>query len=88
MSDWETKESYDTPGRNVDGMAIIKIDIWNTFDQETKDKWVNELTQVTFKYTHAPLDKVLIYSRNDSRNWGQSGVTGANADFLSRSRTF
>lgn len=84
MSDWETKESYDTPGRNVDGMAIIKIDIWNTFDQETKDKWVNELTQVTFKYTHAPLDKVLILIREMiPGNWGQSGVTGANADFLS-----
>ena len=38
----ETKESYDTSSGNVDGMAIIKIDIWNTFD-ETKDKWVNEL---------------------------------------------
>ncbi|XBL71933.1 tautomerase family protein [Bacillus thuringiensis] len=63
VSNWETKESYDTPGRNVDGMAIIKIDIWNTFDQDTKDKWVNELTQVTSKYTHAPLDKVLILIR-------------------------
>ncbi|HDX9627289.1 TPA: tautomerase family protein [Bacillus cereus] len=63
VSNWETKESYDTPGRNVDGMAIIKIDIWNTFDQDTKDKWVNELTQVTSKYSHAPLDKVLILIR-------------------------
>ncbi|ANC20398.1 4-oxalocrotonate tautomerase [Bacillus cereus] len=89
VSDWETKESYDTPGRNVNGMAIIKIDIWNTFDQETKDKWVNELTQVTSKYTHAPLDKVLILIREMiPGNWGQSGVTGANADFLSKSRTF
>ncbi|PFE06847.1 4-oxalocrotonate tautomerase [Bacillus cereus] len=63
VSNWETKESYDTPGHNVDGMAIIKIDIWNTFDQDTKDKWVNELTQVTSKYSHAPLDKVLILIR-------------------------
>lgn len=84
-----TKESYDTSDRNVDGMAIIKIDIWNTFDQETKDKWVNELTQVTSKYTHAPLDKVLILIREMiPGNWGQSGVTGAHADFLSKSRTF
>lgn len=55
---WDTKESYFTPDSNVDGMAIIKIDIWNTFDQDTKDKWVNQLTQLTSKYTHAPLDKV------------------------------
>ncbi len=56
-------------------MAIIKIDIWNTFDQETKDKWVNELTQVTSKYTHAPLDKVLILIRgNDSRKLGAKVV--------------
>ena len=54
-----------------------------------KDKWVNELTQVTSKYTHAPLDKVLILIREMiPGNWGQSGVTGANADFLSKSRTF
>ncbi|MDA2188648.1 tautomerase family protein [Bacillus cereus] len=89
VSDWETKESYYTPGCNVNGMAIIKIDIWNTFDQETKDKWVKELTQVTSKYTHAPLDKVLILIREMiPGNWGQSGVTGSNADFLSKSRTF
>ncbi|UBR31458.1 tautomerase family protein [Bacillus sp. SD-4] len=89
VSNWETKESYDTPSGNVDGMAIIKIDIWNTFDQETKDKWVNELTQVTSKYTHAPLDKVLILIREMiPGNWGQSGVTGADKDYLSKSRTF
>ncbi|MBL3199862.1 4-oxalocrotonate tautomerase, partial [Klebsiella pneumoniae] len=41
------------------------------------------------KYTHAPLDKVLILIREMiPGNWGQSGVTGANADFLSKSRTF
>ena len=72
VSNWETKESYDTSSGNVDGMAIIKIDIWNTFDQETKDKWVNELTQVTSKYTHAPLDKVLILIREMiPGNWGK-----------------
>lgn len=89
VSNWETKESYDTPGRNIDGMAIIKIDIWNTFDQDTKDKWVNELTQVTSKYTHATLDKVLILIREMiPGNWDQSGVTGADKDFLSKSRPF
>lgn len=89
VSNWETKESYDTRDRKVDGMAIIKIDIWNTFDQETKDKWVNKLTQLTSKCTHAPLDKVLILIREMiPGNWGQSGVTGADKDFLSKSRTF
>lgn len=83
------KESYDTKDRKVDGMAIIKIDIWNTFDQETKDKWVNELTQLTSKCTHAPLDEVLILIHEMiPGNWGQSGVTGADKDFLSKSRTF
>lgn len=38
VSNWDTKESYYTPDSNVDGMAIIKIDIWNTFEQDTKDK--------------------------------------------------
>ncbi|MED1471219.1 tautomerase family protein [Bacillus salipaludis] len=86
---WDTKESYHTPDSNIDGMAIITIDIWNTFDQDTKDKWVNQLTLITSKYTHAPLDKVLIVIREMiPGNWGQSGVTGADKDFLSKSRTF
>ncbi|PJO44548.1 tautomerase family protein [Lysinibacillus xylanilyticus] len=86
---WETKESYQTQESNVDGMAIIAIDIWNTFDQMTKDKWVNQLTQTTSKFTHAPFDKVLIVIREMiPGNWGQSGVTGADPDFLSKSRTY
>lgn len=86
---WETKESYQTQESNVDGMAIIAIDIWNTFDQMTKDKWVNQLTQTTSKFTHAPIDKVLIVIREMiPGNWGQSGVTGADLDFLSKSRTY
>ncbi|MFJ7887098.1 4-oxalocrotonate tautomerase family protein [Lysinibacillus xylanilyticus] len=86
---WETKESYQTQESNVDGMAIIAIDIWNTFDQMTKDKWVNQLTQTTSKFTHAPIDNVLIVIREMiPGNWGQSGVTGADPDFLSKSRTY
>ncbi len=62
--------------RSIYGIHLIKIQ---------RDKWVNELTQVTSKYTHAPLDKVLILIREMiPGNWGQSGVTGANADFLSK----
>lgn len=86
---WNTQESYHTPANTVDGMAIITIDIWNTFDQETKDIWVKQLTQTTSKFTHAPLDKVLIVIREMiPGNWGQSGVTGADPDFLSKSRTY
>lgn len=86
---WETKESYQTQASNVDGMAIIAIDIWNTFDQMIKDKWVNQLTQITSKFTHAPMDKVLIVIREMiPGNWGQTGVTGADPDFLSKSRTY
>lgn len=85
---WDTKESYHTLDSNIDGMAIITIDIWNTFDQDTKDKWVNQLTQLTSTLTHAPIDKVLIVIREMiPGNWGQSGVTGADKDFLSKSRT-
>lgn len=86
---WDTKESYHTQSSKVDGMAIITIDIWNTFDQESKDIWVNKLTQITSEYTHAPLDKVLIVIREMiPGNWGQSGVTGADTEFLAKSRTF
>lgn len=85
---WDTKESYHMPDNNIDGMAIITIDIWNTFNQDTKDKWVSQLTKITSKYTHSPLDKVLIVIREMAPgNWGQSGVTGADKDFLSKSRT-
>jgi 4-oxalocrotonate tautomerase len=70
-------------------MEWLSSRFWNTFDQDTKDKWVNQLTQLTAKYTHAPLDKVLILIREMiPGNWGQSGVTGADKDFLSKSRTF
>ncbi|MFF2176148.1 4-oxalocrotonate tautomerase family protein [Lysinibacillus sp. NPDC058147] len=86
---WETKESYQKQASNVDGMTIIAIDIWDTFDQVIKDKWVNQLTQITSKFTHAPMDKVLIVIREMiPGNWGQSGITGANKDFLSKSRTY
>ncbi len=86
---WETKETYQTQASNVDGMAIITIDIWDTFDQVIKDKWVNQLTQITSKFTHAPMDKVLIVIREMiPGNWGQSGITGADKDFLSKSRTY
>ncbi|SYX84242.1 tautomerase family protein [Paenibacillus alvei] len=85
---WDTKESYHTLDSSIDGMAIITIDIWNTFDHDTKDKWVNQLTQVTSTLTHAPIDKVLIVIREMiPGNWGQSGVTGADKDFLTKSRT-
>lgn len=86
---WETKETYQTQASNVDGMAIITIDIWDTFDQVIKDKWVNQLTQITSKFTHAPMDMVLIVIREMiPGNWGQSGITGADKDFLSKSRTY
>lgn len=86
---WDTKDSYDTMSSKIDGMAIIKIDVWDTFDQETKDLWVNQLTQLTSRYTQAPSDKVLILIREMiPGNWGQSGVTGADRDFLSKSRIF
>ncbi|WP_145950092.1 tautomerase family protein [Paenibacillus sp. Y412MC10] len=87
--DWETKESYHKQTGDINGMVVVTIDIWNTFDQVTKDKWVNELTQIIAQFTHAPLDKILIVIREMiPGNWGQSGVTGANKDFLSKSRTY
>ncbi|MEK8198187.1 tautomerase family protein [Lysinibacillus sp. FSL M8-0134] len=89
VMNWNTQESYHTQANTVDGMAIITIDIWNTFDQETKDIWVKQLTQTTSKFTHAPLDKILIVIREMiPGDWGQSGVTGADPNFLSKSRTY
>lgn len=87
LTNWSTKESYHTPDNEINGMAVVTIDIWNTFDQELKDMWVKQLTHLTNKFTHAPLDKVLIVIREMiPGNWGQSGVTGADKDFLSKSR--
>ncbi|TVY03085.1 tautomerase family protein [Cohnella terricola] len=87
--DWETKESYHKHADDINGMAVVTIDVWNTFDQATKDRWVQSLTQLIVNFTHAPLDKVLIVIREMiPGNWGQSGVTGADKDFLSKSRTY
>ncbi|WGV57476.1 tautomerase family protein [Brevibacillus brevis] len=84
---WVTEESYHTDDSEINGMAVVTVDIWNTFDQVTKDKYVNDLTHLTMKFTSAPLDKVLILIREMvPGNWGQSGVTGADKDFLSKSR--
>lgn len=87
MINWHSQESYPTQASNVDGMAIIAIDIWNTFDQVTKNQWVSQLTQIASQFTHAPMDNVLIVIREMiPGNWGQSGVTGADPEFLSKSR--
>jgi 4-oxalocrotonate tautomerase len=87
ITDWSTKDSYGSKDSHIEGMSIITIDIWNTFNQETKNRWVARLTELTSQLTHAPSDKVLIVIREMiPGNWGQSGVTGADSDFLTKSR--
>ncbi len=87
LTNWATKESYHSDGNEIRGMAIATIDIWNTFDQETKDHWVMRLSHLIHTFTNAPLDKILIVIREMiPGNWGQSGVTGADPDFLTKSR--
>lgn len=88
VTNWSTKDSYGSKDSRIEGMAIVTVEIWNTFNQDTKNKWVSSLTKLTSKFTHAPSDKVLIVIREMiPGNWGQSGVTGADSDFLTKSRT-
>ncbi|WP_215147832.1 tautomerase family protein [Exiguobacterium sp. s91] len=87
ITNWQTRTSYATDATPVAGMAILTIDVWDTFDQKTKDAWVNKLTEVLSLFTPAPGDKILILIREMAPgNWAQNGVTGIHEDFLTKSR--
>lgn len=87
ITNWQTRASYATDVTPVAGMAILTIDVWDTFNQKTKDAWVNKLTEVLSLFTHAPGDKILILIREmPPVNWAQNGVTGIHEDFLTKSR--
>lgn len=87
ITNWQTRASYATDVTPVAGMAILTIDVWDTFNQKTKDAWVNKLTEVLSLFIHAPGDKILILIREMSPgNWAQNGVTGIHEDFLTKSR--
>ncbi|WP_373954368.1 tautomerase family protein [Exiguobacterium acetylicum] len=87
ITNWQTRASYATDVTPVAGMAILTIDVWDTFDQEIKDAWVNKLTEVLSLFTPAPGDKILILIREmPPGNWAQNSVTGRNEDFLTKSR--
>lgn len=87
ITNWQTRASYATDVTPVAGMAILTIDVWDTFDQEIKDAWVNKLTEVLSLFTPAPGDKILILIREmPPGNLAQNSVTGRNEDFLTKSR--
>lgn len=87
ITNWQTRASYATDLTPVAGMAILTIDVWDTFNQKTKDTWVNKLTEVLSLFIHAPGDKILILIREmPPGNWAQNGVTGIHEDFLTKSR--
>ncbi len=87
ITNWQTRASYATDVTPVAGMAILTIDVWDTFNQEIKDAWVNKLTEVLSLFTPAPGDTILILIREmPPGNWAQNGVTGRNEDFLTKSR--
>ncbi|MCY1691419.1 tautomerase family protein [Exiguobacterium sp. SL14] len=87
ITNWQTRASYATDASPVASMAILTIDVWDTFHQETKDAWVNKLTEDLSLFTHAPGDKILILIREmPPGNWAQNGVTGIHEDFLTKSR--
>ena len=87
ITDWNTRSTYGTAEVPVHAMVILTIDVWDTFQQETKDEWVARLTDSVTTLTNAPGDKVLVLIREmPPGNWGQNGVTGANDEFLAKSR--
>lgn len=87
LVDWETKESYYSEQLKDENMILITIDVWDMYTQDQKNSWVEELTSYFVRNLHIPKDNILILIRDmPSGNWGQSGVTGANSNFLNESR--
>lgn len=87
ITNWITQDSYGTnnmPNRNL---VVVAIDTWNVYNQEQKNEWTKRITAVTTELLDTPADQVLILIRDMSPgNWGQTGVTGAQEDFLCKTR--
>jgi 4-oxalocrotonate tautomerase len=87
LINWTTQESYagdTTPNGN---MVVIAIDTWNMYNQKQKNEWTRHITKLTEELLSTPADQILILIRDmPPGNWGQTGVTGAQADFLAETR--
>lgn len=68
-------------------MPIINVDCWEGFNEEQKEHWIKELTDVTVNLFNLPPDKVLVILREiPLSNWGQAGIVATDSDFLAKSR--
>lgn len=68
-------------------MPVIKIDLWEGFDDVTKREWAKELTEITVERLNIPPDKVtIILHENKLANWVQAGTAATDPDFLANSR--
>lgn len=68
-------------------MPVIKVELWEGFDAETKKDWAQELTNVTIEKLNVPADKVtVILHENKLENWAQAGAVATDTNFLEKSR--
>ncbi|MFT4416943.1 tautomerase family protein [Fredinandcohnia humi] len=68
-------------------MPVIKVELWEGFNEETKREWAKELTKVTVERLNVPLDKVtVILHENPLSNWSQAGTVATDPNFLEKSR--
>jgi 4-oxalocrotonate tautomerase family enzyme len=68
-------------------MPIINVDCWEGFNEEQKQEWIKELTEVTVNLFNIPPDKVLVLLREvPLTNWGQAGTAASDQNFLGKSR--
>ncbi len=83
----ETQESYHHKQADVENMAVITVDVWDMYTQVQKNEWTKRFTKITLEIFDIPADKILVLLRDmPPGNWGQAGYTGADSDFLNKSR--
>lgn len=68
-------------------MPIIAITTWPTLGDEKSKELIEQVTQTVRNVTGAPLDKIVVYINEISRNrWGEAGTLGDDPEFATKSR--
>lgn len=87
LINWNSEETYYNGDLKKEDMVLIKVDVWSVYNQEQKDKWVKQLTDYFTGTLKISKDNILILIRDMvPGNWAQTGITGANENFLNYSR--
>ncbi|MFP7737488.1 tautomerase family protein [Priestia aryabhattai] len=68
-------------------MPVMNINVWEGFSEETKQKWVKGLTDLTVDLLNMPPDKVTVILHDVPQyNWAQAGTIATDPEFLGKSR--